>query len=96
MSKPSQDTQINPVNHATVLAGVVSQVGCVVVMLIGLALGAGMLLDRVLGTSSIFTIVFMVGSVPVTLYLTMRVAMRAAERAQKMIESTTKKSEEEA
>ena len=68
------------------LAGVIGQVGCVVVIIIGLALGAGVLLDRFLETRAIFTVLFMVGSVPVALYLTVRVSMMAVARAQKSLE----------
>ena len=68
------------------LAGVIGQVGCVVVIIIGLALGAGILLDRFLETRAIFTVLFMVGSVPVALYLTVRVSMMAVTRAQKSLE----------
>lgn len=77
----------------SLLAGVMGQVGCVVVVLIGLALGAGLLLDRLLNTNAIFTVVLMIGSVPVALYVTMRIGLRAAARAQEIIDSN--KSEEE-
>ena len=68
------------------LAGVIGQVGCVVVIIIGLALGAGILLDRFLETRAIFTVLFMVGSVPVALYITVRISMTAVSRAQKNFE----------
>lgn len=76
------------------MATVVGQVGCLVVLIIGLALGAGMLLDRYLGTQSIFTVILMVGSVPVALYLTVRVSLTAVARTQQALD--TKKAEEEA
>ena len=63
------------------------QIGCLVVFLIGLALAAGMLIDRYLGTNGIFTALLMLGSVPVTLFLVVRVSMVAAQRAQRMIEA---------
>lgn len=68
------------------LAGVIGQVGCVVVIIIGLALGAGILLDRFLETRAIFTVLFMVGSVPVALYITVRISMTAVSRAQQTLE----------
>ena len=68
------------------LAGVIGQVGCVVVIIIGLALGAGILLDRFLETRAIFTVLFMVGSVPVALYITVRISMTAVSRAQQAFE----------
>ncbi len=64
------------------LASVVGQVGCLVIVLVGLALGGGLLLDRLLNTRPIFTVLLMVGSVPVALYLTVRVSLSAVARAQ--------------
>jgi magnesium-transporting ATPase (P-type) len=88
--KPDQQQQIN---QAALLASVVGQVGCIVVILIGLAMGAGLLIDRFLGTKAIFTVLFMVGSVPVALYVTVRVSLMAAARAQKVVDAN--KAEEE-
>ena len=66
------------------LASIVGQIGCITVIIIALALGGGILLDRFLDTRPIFTILFIVGSVPVTLFVTVRVSLMAAARAQKM------------
>jgi len=77
----------NPQNtHIALLASVMGQIGCLVVFLVGLALGAGMLIDRYLGTNGIFTALLMLGSVPVTLFLVVRVSLVAAQRAQRAIE----------
>lgn len=69
------------------LATVVGQVGCVVVLLVGLALGAGLLLDKFLQTKAIFTVILMLGSVPVALFVTMRISMAAAARAQQLMKA---------
>lgn len=69
-----QDNQ--QTNMPATVAVVVSQVGCLSVLIIGLALGAGLLLNEFLGTQ-IFTVLFILGSFPLVLYLTMRVAVRA-------------------
>ncbi len=71
------------INQAAVLAGVVGQVGCLIVFIIFIALGAGLLLDKFLNTKAIFTVLFMVGSVPISLYLTVRMSLTAVSRAQK-------------
>jgi hypothetical protein len=60
----------------TTVALIVSQVGCLSVFIIGLALGAGLLLNEFLGTQ-IFTVLFILGSFPLVLYLTMRLVIRA-------------------
>lgn len=71
------------INQTAMLAGIVGQIGCLTIIIIALAFGAGTLLDRVLDTRPIFTIIALVGSVPVTLYLTVRVSLTAAARVQK-------------
>jgi F0F1-type ATP synthase assembly protein I len=81
------------INQTSLLAGIIGQVGCITVIIVGLALGAGLLLDRFLDTRPIFTILFMVGSVPVTLYVIVRVSLYAAARAQ---QATTKHTEDKA
>lgn len=84
------------VNQPALFAGVVGQVGCITVIVIGLALGAGMLLDKYLGTNSIFTVLLMVGSVPVALYVTVRVSLTAAARIQDTSSSNEAEEETEA
>ncbi|MEW5986617.1 MAG: AtpZ/AtpI family protein [Chloroflexota bacterium] len=80
----SQEPQIN---QSALLAGIVGQVGCMTIILIGLAFGAGWLLDRYLETKPVFTILFLVGSVPVTLFITVRLTLTAAARAQRSNQS---------
>ncbi|HTX90811.1 MAG TPA: AtpZ/AtpI family protein [Anaerolineales bacterium] len=61
--------------------------------IIFLALFAGILLDRFLHTKPIFTILLMVTSIPVTIYLTFRVVKSATGRLQPPAKTGT--SEEE-
>lgn len=82
------------INQAAVLAGVVGQVGCLIVFIVFIALGIGLLLDKFLGTQALFTVFLMVGSVPVALYLTVRVSLTAVSRAQKSFEVDEKETEE--
>lgn len=72
--------QQQPINLAMALASVMSQVGCLVVLLIGFSLGAGILLDNFLGTDRIFTAIFIIGSFPVTIYVVLRLVMRAQKQ----------------
>jgi hypothetical protein len=85
--RPDQVRQIN------MMMSVVTQVGCGTVLLIGLALGGGILLDNLLGTGRILTVIFMVGSVPVSLYLIFKIWLRAIEQMQKK-EDTQKREED--
>lgn len=69
----------------------VGQVGCVTgivaLLIIGLAFGAGWLLDDFLGNErKIFTVIFMLGSFPVTLYAMVRISLWMVGRAQASIE----------
>lgn len=83
MSKNQQQ-----INTNALLASVVGQVGCLIVFIVFIALGVGMALDRLLGTTALFTILLMVGSVPVALYFTVRMSLTAVNRAQKKIEES--------
>ena len=77
MSKNQQQ-----INTNALLASVVGQVGCLIVFIVFIALGVGLALDKFLGTKAIFTVLLMVGSVPVALYLTVRISLTAVSRAQ--------------
>lgn len=88
--------QNDDINQTALLAGIVGQIGCITIIIIAIALGAGFLLDRFLETRPIFTILFLVGSVPVTLFITVRVSLMAAARAQKNAADKKKAAEEEA
>ena len=57
------------------------QVGCAILMLIIVALAAGIGLDRLLGTKPVFTIGLFLGSFPVSLYLAYRLTMRSVKQA---------------
>ncbi len=62
------------------LASIAGQVGCLTLVIIFVALFAGLWLDRYLDTKPLFTIVLLIGSVPVTLFLMFRVVKAATNR----------------
>jgi F0F1-type ATP synthase assembly protein I len=68
---------------------VVGQIGCVTgfasIVIIGLAFAVGRFLDSLLETSGIFTILFLLGSFPITLYIIVRISLWALARAQKSL-----------
>jgi F0F1-type ATP synthase assembly protein I len=68
------------------LAGLVGQIGCLTgfaaIIVIGLAFGVGRLLDGWMESSGIFTILFLIGSFPITLYVIVRVSLAVLKRAQ--------------
>ncbi len=63
------------------LAEAAAQIGCLTVVVILLALGAGLWLDSRLGTKPWFTLGLVLASIPVSLYLVVRMALSAARRA---------------
>ena len=71
-----------PAANAMALGGILGQVGCLTVAVVLLALGAGLWLDARLGTRPAFTLVLVLGSVPVTLYLMFRIVLAGARRLQ--------------
>jgi len=80
------------------LASIAGQVGCLTLVIIFVALFSGLWLDRYLDTKPLFTIVFLIGSVPVTLFLMFRVVRAATDRikpVQNSNETKTPKPEED-
>jgi hypothetical protein len=61
-----------------VYASVAGQVGCMTVVVLLGALLLGMWLDSLAGIKGVFTIGLLLASVPVSLYLVTRMALRAA------------------
>lgn len=64
------------------LLGVIGQVGCLTLVIVMLALGAGLWLDSRLNTGPLFALLLVLGSIPVTLYLMVRIVLAAAPRLQ--------------
>ena len=68
------------------LAGSLTQVGCVTVFVVLIALLVGLWLDNLLDTKPILTIVSLLVSIPVSLYSVVRIALSAAARFQSPVE----------
>lgn len=74
------------------LANLVGQVGCVAgfaaIIIIGLAFGLGWVVDDWMGNERKFaTIIFMLGSFPVTLYVMVQVSLRFVTQANEKVEA---------
>jgi O-antigen ligase len=78
--KPKSNFPVMPVMAPLAMGG---QVGCVTLIIVLLALFGGLALDKVLDTKPLFTIVLLVGSAPLALFLTFWIAMRAVKDLQK-------------
>lgn len=76
--KPEQDRSENALKMA--IAGVVGQVGCLTLVIITIALIVGLWLDNQLQTRPLFTLIFILGSIPVTLYLMVRLVLAVAPK----------------
>jgi len=63
--------------YGLAMASVVSQVGCVTIAVVLGALVVGLGLDKFFDTRPLFTILFLLGSIPVSLYLLVRIALSA-------------------
>lgn len=78
-------------NQTAALTSLVGQVGCVIgvvaLLIIGLAFAAGWLLDDLMGNERrIFTVLFLLGSFPVTLFVMVRISLWLAAKANPNVE----------
>jgi ABC-type multidrug transport system permease subunit len=68
------------------VAGLVGQIGCVTgfaaIIIIAVAFLFGRLLDNWLGTDGVFTVLFLLGSFPITLFVIVRISLMALKRVQ--------------
>lgn len=77
------------------MTNTVGQVGCVIgivaLAIIGIAFGAGWLLDDFLGNErKIFTVIFMLGSFPVTLWAMVKISLWMMGKANRTVENIRK------
>lgn len=92
----SQNKQPN--DYAASYAALISQIGCTTslasIIIIAAAFGVGWFLDNTFNTNGIFTVLFLVGSFPVTLYVILRLALSTAARAQRLTNPDRKNDQE--
>lgn len=91
-SGDNQDPKKIPAFPVMVPIAMGGQIGCVTLLIVFLALFGGLALDRVLDTKPLFTIVLLVGSAPLALFITFWIAMRAVKDMQKNMPVSTKAS----
>lgn len=61
-------------------AGIVGQAGCATLAIVFVSLFGGLWLDGLLHTRPVLTLVLVLGSVPIAMYLSARVALRGVAR----------------
>ena len=64
--------------NALSLASMVSQIGCTTVVIVVGALLAGLWLDKMFDTRPLFTALFLLGSIPVSFYILVRISLSIA------------------
>jgi hypothetical protein len=57
----------NPLPTYVLAASVAGQIGCLISIIVGVAVILGLVLDQALGTKHLFIFLFMVGSIPLNL-----------------------------
>jgi F0F1-type ATP synthase assembly protein I len=77
-SHPTQTNRQYAINWG--LAGFAGTVGVVTLVIVVVALIAGIFLDRQLNTKPLFTILILLGSVPVTIFVMFRLALGAISK----------------
>jgi F0F1-type ATP synthase assembly protein I len=76
---PTEPTKKNQTVNNLAIYSVGGQVGCATLFIVFLSLFVGIGLDKLLGTKPVFTLILILGSAPLSLYLTYHLAMRAVK-----------------
>jgi F0F1-type ATP synthase assembly protein I len=76
---PPEPSKKNQTVNNLALYSVGGQVGCATLAIVLLALFVGIGLDRLLGTKPVFSILLILGSAPLSLFLTYKLAIRAVK-----------------
>lgn len=83
MNQPKPPQEKSPSSQLAQQASIFAiggEVGCLTLVVIFAALIGGILLDRLLGTKPVFTLILLLGSAPLALYITFWVATRAVKK----------------
>ena len=62
------------------MAGLLGSIGCVTLIVIVVALGIGLWLDLQFDTRPLFTVVMVIASIPVTIFLMVRITLGGMQR----------------
>ncbi len=79
---PSSERQRTEQAVRLALLGLIGQVGCLTLVIIVAALVAGLWLDRQFDTRPLFTLILVLGSIPVTLFIMFRLVLSVVPRLQ--------------
>jgi F0F1-type ATP synthase assembly protein I len=92
-----QSSKIYTMGFTPMVVG--GEVGCLTLFVVIVALVAGLWLDRIFGTKPVFTLLLLLGSAPISLFLTFWVAKRSinqmtAAQSQERVQAQPKKEED--
>ncbi len=97
MSDPElQETDRVQYTFNMALAAVAGQVGCLTLVIIIVTLFGGLWLDSQLGTRPLFTVLLLVGSIPVVIVLMFWVVRKATSKIKPSVKETNNKIQEDA
>jgi len=85
---PSEGPKGKPTVNNLALYSVGAEVGCATIIIVVVALFVGIGLDTLLGTKPVFIILFTLGSAPLSIYITYKLAMRAVKSATPQVPGT--------
>lgn len=92
MSEPGKESNTPNTRGANLAAaGLAGQIGCVVPVIILVSVLLGLWLDKTFQTGKIITLIMVLGSLPVSIYLTFRLAMRAVKEISQSIQPPASK-----
>lgn len=90
MSEPEKDQKTQVQRSANLAAaGLAGQIGCVIPVIILGSVLLGLWLDKTFETGKLITLIAVLGSLPVSIYLTFRLAMRAVKEINQSIQTTS-------
>ena len=72
----------NPASAYVFAATIAAQVGVLLIVIVGAAIFLGLLLDRLLGTKSLFIFLFLIASIPLNLWAIYKYTMYQIKRLQ--------------
>ena len=85
MNQPDGDKDKQQQRTNLALAAVASQVGVVTIVIVLASLIGGLLLDKQFGTRPMFTLLLLIVSMPVTVFLMIKIVKSATSRIQPVI-----------
>lgn len=82
MNQPEKEQEIQQKRTNLALAAIASQVGVVTILIVIASMVGGLLLDKYFDTKPMFTLLLLIVSMPVTVFLMIKIVKSATDRIQ--------------